>query len=38
MLARLKIEQVERGLESHPNGPDIFDVFWLLRHLSNFLA
>jgi hypothetical protein len=23
-------------LESPPNGLDIFDVFWLSRHLSNF--
>jgi hypothetical protein len=26
-----------RGLlESPPNGSDIFDVFWLPRHLNNF--
>jgi hypothetical protein len=42
MLTRLKISQVwgRRGgvLESPPNGPDIFDVFRLSRHLSNFLT
>jgi hypothetical protein len=42
ILTRLKISQVwgRRGgvLESPPNGPDIFDVFRLSRHLSNFLT